>query len=647
MTEIHGQSTGDGWWIDIKRGIDQSYQLQAMPTTAYMQLHNQVYKHCASARPLQFYPNGNMPQPDAFGGRELYNRLESQFYTHLIELRDSANDIHGDDLIRFYKTSWEKYHFSSKVINGFCHYINQYWVKRAQQDNGTNIYDIFTLSMVKWKEVICETFGTRMTRTCLDWIENERKHETIDSNPIKVVIESYIVLGDKLDNIQLGENNPRTLSVYKYYFEILFLQESKQFYICEAAKFTSADSISEYLKQVAQRLTEEEHRVKSYLHSSTLGSLLFILDDVLIRNKLDLIYAGAEILLRNDKNQDLAVLFTLVSRVPGAIEKLKEIVEKHIYLTGLQAIKSIAETARTDVNVYSTKIIEIYNKYISIVHECFGGERSSFIPALDRACSKFINKNAIVEACGTSTKSAELLARYSDTVLKSKKVINDADMTKQLKEIMVVFNYIDDKDAFQNFYRRLLAERLVYELSASIDYEKMMITELKVKCGFFYTSKLQKMIEDMDIQESLRAQYRQYCVENRLRNTVNFSIVVLTTHAWPFTTVFEFTLPLELTSLWTNFTKFYRERHKNRKLTWFHQYARCELHTNFTKTKHILQVSTYQTAILLLYNDSLELTIAEIQDETKLEDEILLEIICILIQSGNRSHNETSKNSKA
>jgi len=45
----------------------------------------------------------------------------------------------------------------------------------------------------------------------------------------------------------------------------------------------------------------------------------------------------------------------------------------------------------------------------------------------------------------------------------------------------VVFNYIDDKDAFQNSYHRFLAERLVYELSASDDYEKMMITELKVR----------------------------------------------------------------------------------------------------------------------------------------------------------------------
>ncbi|CAF3507130.1 unnamed protein product [Adineta steineri] len=280
--------------------------------------------------------------------------------------------------------------------------------------------------MVKWKEVIGETFGTRMTRTCLDCIENERKHETIDSEPIKVVIESYIDLGDKLYNIRLGENNPKKLSVYKEYFEILFLRESEQFYTCEAAKFTSADLISEYIKQVAQRLTEEEHRVKSYLHSSTLGSLLFILDDVLIRNKLDLIYAGAEFLLHNDKKQDLTILFDLLSRVPGAIEKLKEIVEKHIYLTGLQVIENIAETALTDAKVYITKIIKIYNKYLFLIHECFGGERSSFIGVLNSACSKFINKNAITEAsgisteaCGASIKSAELLARYSDIVLKT------------------------------------------------------------------------------------------------------------------------------------------------------------------------------------------------------------------------------------
>ena len=49
----------------------------------------------------------------------------------------------------------------------------------------------------------------------------------------------------------------------------------------------------------------------------------------------------------------------------------------------------------------------------------------------------------------------------------------------------MVFNYIEDKDAFQKFYGRLLAKRLVNELSASDDYEESMISKLKVNINIF------------------------------------------------------------------------------------------------------------------------------------------------------------------
>jgi hypothetical protein len=44
----------------------------------------------------------------------------------------------------------------------------------------------------------------------------------------------------------------------------------------------------------------------------------------------------------------------------------------------------------------------------------------------------------------------------------------------------VVFNYVEDKDVFQKFYGKLLAKRLVGQLSASDDYEELMISKLKV-----------------------------------------------------------------------------------------------------------------------------------------------------------------------
>ncbi len=44
----------------------------------------------------------------------------------------------------------------------------------------------------------------------------------------------------------------------------------------------------------------------------------------------------------------------------------------------------------------------------------------------------------------------------------------------------MVFNYVEDKDVFQKFYGKLLAKRLVGQLSASDDYEELMISKLKV-----------------------------------------------------------------------------------------------------------------------------------------------------------------------
>ena len=64
---------------------------------------------------------------------------------------------------------------------------------------------------------------------------------------------------------------------------------------------------------------------------------------------------------------------------------------------------------------------------------------------------------------------------------------------------MIVFNYIEDKDVFQKFYGKALAKRLIQQTSASDDAEATMITKLKTVCGFEYTTKLQKMFQDVTV----------------------------------------------------------------------------------------------------------------------------------------------------
>ena len=82
----------------------------------------------------------------------------------------------------------------------------------------------------------------------------------------------------------------------------------------------------------------------------------------------------------------------------------------------------------------------------------------------------------------------------------------------------------------------------------------------------------------------------------------------------------------------SSFTNFYSQQHSGRKLMWLYQHSKGELQTLFTKTKYILQVSTYQMTILVLFNKSIIWTVEQIQDETQIRYEILLRILCILLK---------------
>ncbi len=68
---------------------------------------------------------------------------------------------------------------------------------------------------------------------------------------------------------------------------------------------------------------------------------------------------------------------------------------------------------------------------------------------------------------------------------------------------MIIFKFIDDKDVFQKFYQKKLAQRLVSQQSASDDSESSMITKLKESSGFEYTNKLTRMFTGMPVASRL------------------------------------------------------------------------------------------------------------------------------------------------
>merc|ERR1712079_322931 len=207
--------------------------------------------------------------------------------------------------------------------------------------------------------------------------------------------------------------------------------------------------------------------------------------------------ARGQNLLNADKNEDLGRMFSLVSRIPDGLGELRNLLENHITAQGLAAIEKLGQEALNEPKIYVSTILEVHRKYNALVLTAFNND-SGFVASLDKACGKFINNNAVTKHASQSSKSPELLAKYCDILLKkSSKNPEEAELEDTLNQVMVVFKYIEDKDVFQKFYSKMLAKRLVQHMSASDDAEASMISKLKQACGFEYTSKLQRMFQDI------------------------------------------------------------------------------------------------------------------------------------------------------
>jgi len=579
-------------WDTLQEGLTDIYDTHPLARERYMHLYNLVYEYCTSNNlTLPVHSRSQLTGCELLGER-LYRNLQDFLCKHLGDLTTAALESYDDPLLVFYQSSWNDYIFSSVVTNHIFLYMNRHWIRRVLEDNN-DVFEVYSLAMVMWRENLLAELGSRITEAVIRLITKERDGEPINTLLVSCIKQSYIDIG-----ISSQRRKHSKLKFYKEHLESELLRETRRYYTMKSSEFLRENSVADYVKKALVRLSDEKGRVERYLHETSMDPVISLCKDVLIVQHLPTLYDEFQIYLNSDQDNNMAALFELVEKTEHGLKKMQQIFEKHVLKVGRDSIEACVDDAVSDSAVYVTTILQVYKKYKQLVLLSFNNH-FLFVKALDQACQKFINRNAVTDRGSNQTsKSAELIARYCDFLLKkSSKVSEETELEDILADIMVVFQYLESKDVFQKFYSSMLAKRLVEHLSMSEDAEASMISKLKAACGALYTSKLQKMFQDMAVNNDLNIGFTEHLRDSMTSLNVDFHVDVLTQGSWPFQQMPLFALPGDLESCMERFKLFYSVLHSGRKLIWLYHKSRAEVVTTCFKRRYTMSSSMYQVCL--------------------------------------------------
>ncbi|XP_049623516.1 cullin-4B isoform X2 [Suncus etruscus] len=422
-------------------------------------------------------------------------------------------------------------------------------------------------------------------------IERERNGEAIDRSLLRSLLS---MLSD--------------LQIYQDSFEQRFLEETNRLYAAEGQKLMQEREVPEYLHHVNKRLEEEADRLITYLDQTTQKSLIATVEKQLLGEHLAaILQKGLTNLLDENRIQELSLLYQLFSRVRGGVQVLLQQWIEYIKAFGSTIVIN-PEKDKTMVQ----ELLDFKDKVDHIIDICFM-KNEKFINAMKEAFETFINKRP--------NKPAELIAKHVDSKLRAgNKEATDEELEKMLDKIMIIFRFIYGKDVFEAFYKKDLAKRLLVGKSASVDAEKSMLSKLKHECGAAFTSKLEGMFKDMELSKDIMIQFKQYMQNQNVPGNIELTVNILTMGYWPTYIPMEVHLPPEMVKLQEIFKTFYLGKHSGRKLQWQSTLGHCVLKADFKEGKKELQVSLFQTLVLLMFNEGEDFSLEEIKQATGIED---------------------------
>lgn len=159
--------------------------------------------------------------------------------------------------------------------------------------------------------------------------------------------------------------------------------------------------------------------------------------------------------------------------------------------------------------------------------------------------------------------------------------------------------------------------------SSLSDYaEESLIAKLKIELGTAPVNKYVLMNADMQNSVALMHDFKQRD-HHGIISGVELSVKVLRTGIWDYQGNESLKLPSSLTKSCEYFDNFFKSQHSGKNLKWLPSLGECEVKSKIYKKPYTFTFTTYQTTIIMLYNDKDVFTFQELLDLTKLPNAML------------------------
>ncbi|KAJ7102296.1 Cullin family-domain-containing protein [Mycena belliarum] len=418
-------------------------------------------------------------------------------------------------------------------------------------------------------------------------------------------------------------------------FEEYYREMTLEYYEKESARLATEmkDDPKRFFSHVQSRIEEEVERSKLLL---PIGSWS-IMRDVTLKSLLHerMVWIAQETLGDYLDHKDFGKLTTMNDFFPAAdgAKIICAVFKTHVQKTVQSIVK---DTTADDMMVQ--RLLDLHALLNVAIKQCFLEEpvqitsataietgSTSTVPR-KRPNQEFVYALSDAFAIGFKArrnKPAEMIARHLDKLMrKGQGSMSDAEFNALLNAALGLYRFTDDKDVFRGFYLRALSKRLLLEKSASNDFEATMLKKLKDEYDPAF-SLGEEMFSDLALSREAMVEYHSKLPSDSEGRRL--SVMVLKQGAWPYSKQDDTlpSLPPNMHAELLAFEKFYKDKHTGRELKWQPSVATVTMNARFKAGKKELSLSLYQSAVLLLFNDSDELSFTEIFAQVNLSDPIL------------------------